>query len=396
VKQSRAGVGRGDGPAPGYAAVVASETAFTQARELIEELVAIESVNPTLVPGGRGEAEIARFVADWLERHGVAAEYEELGDGRANVIGRVRGRDGGRTLLLNAHMDTVALGGVDAGLLPRGDGSRVYGRGSYDMKGGLAALMLAAASVVGDLAGDLVVTAVADEEAFSIGTEAVVASVRADAAIITEPTELRVVVAHKGFVWLEIETTGVAAHGSRYDLGVDAIARMGPALVGMSELDERLRAEAPSHPLLRGASLHASLIEGGRELSSYPDRCVLKVERRTLPGESAAVVESQLAEVAGPDATVTTLFVREPLETRPQEAVVQALLAQATATLGRPPEVIGVPNWTDAALLASAGIPTVVFGPRGEGAHADVEWVDVESVVDCVAILVATAREFCR
>ncbi len=373
---------------------MASATTTAAARELLEQLVAIDSVNPTLVPGGAGEGEIARFVAAWLDRRGLDTEYQELADGRANVVGRVRGRGGGRTLLLNAHTDTVALGGDDAGLAPRVDGSRLYGRGSYDMKGGLAAMMLAAAAVRRDLAGEVVVAAVADEEALSIGTEALVEAVQADAAIVTEPTELNVAIAHKGFVWLELETTGVAAHGSRYDLGVDAIARMGPALVGLAELDHRLRAERAPHPLLSGPSLHASLIEGGHELSSYPDRCVLKVERRTLPGETVAAVEAQVRVVAG-DASVKTLFARQPLETSGEEPIVQTLLGEATGPLGHAPEVIGASGWMDAGLLAAAGIPTVIFGPAGAGAHADVEWVDLESVTGCVDVLVATAEAFC-
>jgi acetylornithine deacetylase len=366
-------------------------------RKLIAELVAIDSVNPTLVPGGAGEAEIARFVADWLTRHGVEVEFQDLGNTRANVVGRVRGSGGGRTLLLNAHLDTVALGGDDAGLTPRVEGNRLFGRGAYDMKAGLAAIMFTAAeaSTRGELAGDLVVTAVADEEALSIGTEELVRTVRADAAIVTEPTELRVTIAHKGFVWLEVETTGVAAHGSRYDLGVDAIARMGPLLVALAKLDERLRADREPHPLLGGASLHASLIEGGRELSSYPDRCLLKVERRTLPGETVAEVEEQLRGIAGADATVRTMFVRQPLETSGDEPIVRTLLGEATTVLGEAPEVIGAPFWTDAGLLAAAGIPAVLFGPGGTGAHADVEWVDLDEVVTCIEVLRATAAAFC-
>jgi acetylornithine deacetylase len=182
--------------------------------ELLGQLVAIDSVNPTLVPGGAGEAEIARFVAGWLERNGVAVEYHDLGDGRANVIGRVPGRGHGRALLLNAHLDTVGIGG-DAGLSPRVEGNRLYGRGALDMKGSLSVIMLVAAAVAKHpLAGDVIVTAVADEEAYSIGTEAVAKTVTADAAIVAEPTEVQVVVAHKGFVWLEVATDGVAAHGS--------------------------------------------------------------------------------------------------------------------------------------------------------------------------------------
>jgi acetylornithine deacetylase len=365
-------------------------TRFAELPELLEQLVAIESVNPTLVPGGAGEAEIGRFVAGWLERHGIDVEYEELAPGRANVVGRVRGSGGGRSLILNAHMDTVALGGPDGALTPRVDGTRLYGRGAYDMKGSLAVIMLVAAEAERlPLAGDVIVTAVADEEAHSIGSERITETVRADAAIVTEPTELRIAIAHKGFVWLELETLGRAAHGSRYDLGVDAIARMGSSLVALGDLDERLRAENGDHPLLGGASVHASLIEGGQELSTYPERCLLKVERRTLPGETAAAVEEQLRDIA-PDATVRTLFARDPLETPRDSPIVEMLKANAGE-----PELVGVPFWTDAALFAAAGIPTVVFGPGGEGAHAEVEWVDLNDVEHTFEILLATVSEFC-
>jgi acetylornithine deacetylase len=366
-------------------------------RNLLADLVAIESVNPTLVPGGAGEAEIARFVAAWLARNGVDVQYHDLGESRANVIGRVPGRGGGRSPLLNAHLDTVGIGGDDAGLSARVDGNRVYGRGALDMKGSLAVIMLVTAAVAERaLEGELILTAVADEEAYSIGTEAVAKSLSADAGIVVEPTEMEVVIAHKGFVWLEVETEGVAAHGSRYDLGVDAIAKMGPVLAAIAALDKRLRAEREPHPLLGGASLHASLIEGGNNLATYPDRCVVKVERRTLPGEAVSDIEEELLAAVGDGAAVKTLFSREPLVTSEDEAITAILIEQATAVLGRRPPVAGVPFWADAALLAAAGIPTVIFGPRGAGAHADVEWVDVDDLVALAQIILATAEAFCR
>ena len=363
-------------------------------RELLERLVAIESVNPTLVAGGAGEGEIARFVASWLEERGVVVEMDELAPGRENVVGRVRGSGGGRSLLLNGHLDTVGLGGADAGLSPRLEGRHLYGRGGYDMKASVAAMMEVAARAVGlGLAGDVIVTLVADEEALSIGTERVAATIRADAAIVAEPTELRLAVAHRGFVWLDVETGGRAAHGSMYDLGEDAIVRMGPVLVGLERLDAEL-AERPSHPLLGRASVHASLIEGGTELSTYPDRCVVKVERRTLPGETVDGVAEELRALA-PGAAVMPFFSREPLETPRDSAVVALVSRCAEHVLGSAAEVVGVPFWTDAALLAAAGIPTVVFGPRGAGAHADAEWVDLDSAEQLAEILLAAVADFC-
>jgi acetylornithine deacetylase len=362
-------------------------------RELVEQLVAIESVNPTLVTGGAGEAALGRFVTGWLEAHGVEVEVEDVEPGRTNVVGRVRGSGGGRALLLNGHLDTVGLGGADAGLAPRVEGYRLFGRGAYDMKGSIAAMLLAAAAARDlDLAGDLIVAAVADEEALSIGSERVAATVPADAAIVVEPTDLRLAIAHRGFVWLEVETHGRAEHGSRYDLGVDAIARMGAVLVGLAELDRRL--EGAPHPLLGRGSVHASLIEGGQELSTYPDRCVVKLERRTLPGETVAAAEAELRALA-PDAEVRAFFAREPLETPDDAPIVRSLTARAGEVLGAPPALVGVPFWTDAALFAAAGVPTVVFGPGGAGAHADVEWVDLRDLERVARILLATAAEIC-
>jgi acetylornithine deacetylase len=341
--------------------------------------------------------ELARFVAGWLEAQALDVALEEVASGRANVVARARGSGGGRTLLLNAHLDTVGLGGMADGLRPRIEDGRLYGRGAYDMKASLAALMLAVAEAQRlELAGDVVLAAVADEEAGSIGTEAIARTVRADGAIVAEPTDLKLALAHKGFAWFELETTGRAAHGSRYDLGVDAIALMGHVLVALDELDERLRADGTPHPLLGGPSLHASLIEGGRELSTYPDRCVLTIERRLLPDEPIEAVEEQIrAAASGVDAQVRLLFSREPLETSRAEPIVEAVLSAGEAVLGHAPEIVGVPFWTDAGLLAAAGIPSVVIGPRGEGAHADVEWVDLDSVAQLYELVLEAARGFC-
>jgi acetylornithine deacetylase/succinyl-diaminopimelate desuccinylase-like protein len=358
--------------------------------ELASELVRIDSVNPDLVPGGAGEGELARFVADWLEDSGLEVEVEEVAPGRPNVVGRVRGSGGGPTLLLNAHMDTVGYEGMEAPLEPRVEGGRLYGRGAYDMKGSLAAIMVAGAEAAeAGLRGDVLVAAVVDEEVYSIGAEAVARSYQADAAIVAEPTELRLVVAHKGFVWMEVETKGRAAHGSRPDLGDDAIVAMGRVLTGLGGLAEALLGN-PSHPLLGSGSVHASVISGGVELSTYPESCVLGLERRTVPGETLEIVERQIREIAC-GAEIRTTFVREPFEVAQKEPVVQAVLRHAGG-----PEVAGVPFWADSAVFAAAGIPTVVFGPGGEGAHAQVEWVDLADLERCKDVYVGVARELCE
>jgi acetylornithine deacetylase len=359
--------------------------------ELTAELVRIDSVNPDLVPGGAGEGEIARFVARWLEDAGLVVETTELAPGRFNVVGIARGTGGGRSLLLNAHMDTVGTAGMDDPLVPREEDGRLYGRGAYDMKASLAAIMLAGARAARDgLRGDVLVTAVADEEVGSIGSAAIAERHRADAAIVAEPTEERLAVAHRGFAWFEIETAGTAAHGSRPDLGEDAIVRMGRVLVRLEELGAALR-ERPEHRLLGWGSAHASLIEGGLELSTYPDRCILKGERRTLPGETEADIEREARDLLGDLAgSARVTFFREPFEVGEDEELVALLSRHAGG-----PEIVGVPYWADSALFAAVGIPTVVYGPRGEGAHAATEWVDLASAERCLAVYAAVAAELC-
>ncbi len=370
---------------------------------LLSDLVAIDSMNPDLVPGAAGEAAIAAFIADWLRAAGLEVRVEEVQPGRPNVIGIARGSGGGRSLLLNGHIDTVGVTGMSAPFIPRVRDGRLYGRGAYDMKGGVAACMVAAVEAAKlKLRGDVIVTAVIDEEYAGMGTLAVAEHTRADAAIVAEPTELQLVVAHKGFVWLEVETEGVAAHGSRPHLGVDAIVKMGGVLAGLDRLVGEL-SRRPAHPLLGPPSVHASTIQGGGEWSTYPDRCTLAVERRLLPGETGDAAEAELqaivAALAAADpafrATVRRDLVRSPLETPVGAPIISAVRQAAGDALDRLVEPAGVSFWTDAASLHEAGIPTVLFGPLGAGAHAVEEWVDLASVQTCAEIYLATAAAFC-
>ncbi len=355
-------------------------------RELAAQLVAIDSVNPDLIAGAAGERELAYFVREWSERRGLEVELVGPSE-RPSVIAIARGSGGGRSLLLNAHLDTVGVAGMDAPFEPVIEDGRLYGRGAYDMKASLAAILDAAAKVK-DLRGDVIVTAVADEELASIGTLVVLEHVNADAAIVVEPTELKVAVAHKGFVGFEIETQGVAAHGSRPHLGVDAIAKMGPVLVALKQLDDRLH-NGKQHPLVGPGSAHASLIEGGQEFSSYPARCLLGGERRTIPGETNDEVEAELREIAG-EAEWRLTVSREPFEMSPDDPFVR--LVGRTSGESDP---VGVSFWADSGLIAAAGIPTVLYGPIGEGAHAQVEWVDLDSVERVRDVVLRTAVEWC-
>lgn len=370
--------------------------------DLIASLVRIDSVNPSLVPGGAGEAEIAAFIERWAAEAGLEAERLEEHPGRPSVLVRARGTGGGRTLLLCGHIDTVNVEGMAAPHEPRIDGDRLFGRGAYDMKAGVAAALMAAREASRlRLAGDVVVAAVADEEHASLGVQEALRHVRADAAVVTEPTELQLAVAHKGFVWTEIEVTGRSAHGSRPHLGVDAIVKMGAVLDQLARLDDELASR--THPLLGRGSVHASTIEGGVELSSYPARCTLGVERRTLPGETgdevSREVESLLERCRSADPSFEgsqrTLLVREPFEIGAEEELVSLVASAAADALGRQVELAGASYWADSAFIAAAGIPTVLFGPSGDGAHGIEEWVSISDTEVVAHTLVTLATRLC-
>ena len=373
----------------------------------MEDLVAIPSVNPALIPGAPGEGEVARFLAAACRRLGMEVTLEEVAPGRPNVIAVIPGSDAARarSLMLNGHTDTVGGAGMEAPFSPSRQDDRLFGRGSVDMKGGLAA-MIGAAAALHDARvsprGDVLLTFVADEEHLSLGTAAVAATRRADAAIVTEATDLRVCVAHKGFVWATIRTDGRAAHGSDYETGVDAIAHMGRVLAGLERLDREVLARR-THPLLGRPSVHASVIQGGEGLSTYPPSCSLVLERRTLPQETEDGVQAELREMLASLAESDPLFhasfevtcVRPGLDVDRGAEIVRALDGAYADVRGTPPTYVGHGAWFDAALLARAGIPAVIFGPVGAGAHAAVEYVDLPSVVACAQILAHTIARFC-
>jgi acetylornithine deacetylase len=371
--------------------------------ELLARLVAVGSVNPSLVPGGAGEGEAAALVAGWAAAAGLQVEVIEQTAGRPSVIVRTGKSGHGATLLLCGHLDTVGVGGMSDPLLPRVHGDRLYARGGYDMKAGLAAALVACSEAAkARISGEVIVAAVADEEHASIGVQEALTRISADAAIVTEPTELTVATAHKGFVWTEIQVIGKAAHGSRPHLGVDAILKTGPILVALNQMNERLR--AGRHPMLGPGSVHASLIRGGSEASTIPGQCRLTIERRTLPGETLADIEADIdvliasCRAADPElvASARTVLARDPFETMPTEPLITTVAESASAVLGRPADVGGVSYWADSAFISAAGIPTVLFGPSGDGAHADTEWVSLSSTITCARVLTAVAIQYCH
>lgn len=388
----------------------------------LADLIRINSVNPTLAATGPGEAEISDYVATALGSLGLEVLKLESQPGRVSVIGILPGtrfsslaRESGdaKHLMLNAHYDTVGVEGMQQPFSAEIRDGKMFGRGSYDMKGSLAAQMAAVKAIVDSgrrPRGDVIIAAVADEEYGSIGTFDVIRHLKDDhkvdalcyAAVVTEPTAARICLAHKGYLWIEIETIGRAAHGSKFESGIDANMMMGRFLSELAKLERDLRARSP-HPLLGPPSLHAAMIHGGEGLSTYAASCKLQIERRTIPDETESQVVRELQEMidrlAAADstfhATIRSYFVRDPFEIPRDAEIVRAVDRAATKVLARAPEYIGDTPWMDAALLQAAGIETVVIGPAGGGAHAAVEWVELESVAQIAAILAETAMDYC-
>jgi acetylornithine deacetylase len=307
--------------------------------------------------------------------------------------------------MLNAHSDTVDVAGMAEPFSGAIRDGKLYGRGAYDMKGSLAACMAAAKALKDSdtrLRGDVVVAVVADEEYGSLGTSDLLTRIKVDGAIVTEPTALEVCLAHKGYLWIEVLVAGRAAHGSKFELGIDANMKMGQFLAKLSGLERDLRSRAP-HPLVGPPSLHAAMLNGGAGLSTYAPSSTVQIERRTVPGETEAqaiaeiqaIVDSLASQDPDFHAAVRPFFVRDPFEVPADARIVKAVDRAAAKVRGRPPAHIGDTPWMDAALLQAAGVETVVCGATGAGAHSDVEWVDVESVIQLAEILAEAAVDYC-
>jgi len=374
--------------------------------ELLKELVKYDSVNPSLVPGAKGESEIAEFLAEWMRGLGLNGRVDEVALGRCNAVGILKGEGGGKSLMLNGHTDVV---GVDYMTIPPFDPivkeGKMYGRGTNDMKGGLAASLSALKAVIDSgiqLKGNVVVAAVCDEEYASIGTEAIANKHRVDAAIIGEPTSLQIERCHKGFAWVDIKTRGLAAHGSKWETGIDAITKMGRVLNAIDELDVKLK--KVTHPILGPGSVHASIIRGGYELSTYPDNCLLQLERRLIPGEDKASIEQEierlLSKIADSDPNFScsydVTFYRGAMDVPETEEICQLLRQTARDVLGFTPSFTGDAGWLDSQILWELGTPAIAYGPTGGGSHSAVEWVEINSVVNAAKVQEQTIRRFCE
>ena len=377
-----------------------------QVSELLSAMVQIESVTPSLIPTGAGEAKVAGYIAHWLAKTGADVELVEAAPGRPNVLARLRGTGGGPVLCLNAHTDTVGFAGwPEEALQPRVDGDRMYGLGAADDKGGCAAAMLALAAIAESGArprGDLLVACVADEEGRSIGTEHLVERGGIDAAIVIEPQPTHeLVVEHQGFGWIDVVTHGVAAHGCEPDTGVDAIVHLAEVITRLHRLDREVFQEHPS--LLNGRTVfHTGTIAGGTDYATYPNVARVGIEIGTQPGESlsdrVAEIEAIFAEIArterGFSGEVVVHLEREPFVARGHERLQDIVAKAMTAVLGREPAITGMNGWTDAALLQAAGIPTLLLGATGGNYHTAGEWASISELVRLTEILELTARAY--
>ncbi len=373
---------------------------------LLRRLIEIGSVNPKM-EGGTGETKISSFIADHLESIGMEVYTQGVVDDRFNVIGILRGEGDGRSLMMNGHTDTVGVEGMTIDpFKPFVEEDVIHGRGACDMKGPLTGMITAVKALVDSnlkLKGDLLISAVVDEEHGSMGTERLIQEYRSDAVIVGEPTDLQIGVAHKGFVWLEIETLGRAAHGSVPEKGIDAIAKMAKVISLMPSLEKAY--EKKKHGLVGVPKIHNSIIEGGSEWSVVPDSCRLKVERRTVPGETSSAVINEINQVLNDiskvdpqfDAKVRKVFERQPMEIAPDERIVKKLRHAVQKIRSTEPRIVGEPYWTDASLFVNeASIPACLFGPGDIGsAHSADEFIKIGDVVDSAKIYALTAQSFC-
>jgi acetylornithine deacetylase len=387
--------------------------------QLAGDLVRINSVNPSLVPGAPGERQIVEslrrrlagrgFVVEVVTPQGLAA--------RPSLVARHVGSGGGRGLLLNGHLDTVGVEGMSAPFAAEvvepedraaGDG-RLVGRGACDMKSGVAAMVAAAeAAVAAETAGDVVLALVADEEDGSVGTEAVLDRLDVaglDACLVGEPTWLDLAVAHRGYTVLDVEFAGLAAHSSQPENGVNAVTHLGRFLGRLEELDHTL-AQSEPHPLLGNAAAMATVARGGQSPFVLASSASAVVELRTLPGEGAAAtlaeIESVLAAMRRDDpgvrATASVRLTRPGWQhDRASAAGVLAELLedQLEARTGSAPDRVGAPYWMESALWEAAGVPTLVCGPAGGGMHAADEWVDLAQVRNYAEALTGVITAFC-
>lgn len=374
---------------------------------LTAELVEIDSVSPSLAPGSPGEAAIVAVLIERLAGAGYRVERVADDPARPSLVAVRDGSRPGRCVVLNGHLDTVPTDGMDAPFRARVEGDRMYGRGTSDMKGGVAGLVVAAERLAAlDAPGRVVVMLVSDEEDGSVGAEAVLARLHElagipDACLIAEPTWLDIAQAHRGYELMRVQLVGRAAHSSQPAEAVDVVPVVAAILAAVKRADEAL-ASADADPQLDRGSLMTTVVRAGSAPFTVAASAELMVERRTLPSEppDAGLVglEAIVGSVdhAGCEVTVSSVMRRAPWQLAPsgRSADLGAGLSRALAHRGRLVARRGFPYWMESALWEEAGVPTVVCGPAGGGLHAVDEWVDLEQLRLYPAVVVDAVLEF--
>ena len=376
---------------------------------LISDLVQINSINSWLISDGHGEAEIATYIENWLSPLNIEFYREFIADRQVNLVARLPGKGGGKSLCIYAHLDTVGCElWKERAFIPRVEGDRLYGLGSADDKGHCALALLVLKSIAMQsnelLNGDLWLALLADEEGTSNGVQQFIKKVKPKAAIILEPNALgNIVVTHQGFGWIDIIVKGKAAHGSAPELGIDSIAYMGEVITRLHHLDYQVFAQNP-HPLNGKTVFHTSMIKGGTDYATYPAECILSIEIGTQPGETIndriQNIETIFHEIRTkfPDfsAEVNVKLARDPFKSQGCELLWNILSDETNKILGELPNAVGENAWCDAALFQQAGIPTLMMGASGENFHAPDEWVSISELIKLGDILEGTIRRFCN
>ncbi len=371
--------------------------------EALSDLVKINSINPSLDDKGNGEWEVAHYIAEKLQAIGWNSSIDTISEGRCNVVCHISGVGSGKSLILNAHMDTVGVEGMRDPFGATIKDGKLFGRGAYDMKGSIAAILGVAKAIHDNtiqLPGSLILSFVADEEYESVGTTEFLKKYTADACIVTEPTDLDICLGHRGFGVYQISTEGVIAHGGLNKIGIDANLKMGKVLHEIDIISEKLKAK--THPLVGEASIHVPIINGGQSLFIYSGKCTIHVERRTLPGETENDVlqqlQSMLDKIAREDSDFKSelkqIIWRNPHEILREAPISKTLISCIPADQNA--SFVGHSWWEDSGLFGQAGIDTVIIGPKGGGIHQQEEWVELTSVHQLSQILLKTYMEFCK
>ena len=364
----------------------------------LQEMVAIDSVNPSLPGGKSGESGMVYYLAAFFDALQIPYELCEVLPGRSNFIATLEGKDSARALLFECHMDTASAAVMTIPPFePHIRDNLLYGRGACDTKAGGAAMIhaikrLKEAGVTPPRT--ILYAGTIDEESLFAGTRHLAAHVKVDAAVIAEPTELEVIRAHKGAVRFHLVVNGKAAHSAKPHLGVNAISKMARLIVRIEE-ELGLVYARKSHPLVGSPTLNIGVIEGGTQVNFVPDRCQVAVDCRLIPGETPEEViqgfEDLIARAKAADSELDAeieapFFVCAALGTDEDAGIVRSAADACRALLGEA-TITGVPYATDGSPFSELGVPTIVLGPGSiDQAHGAVEWVECEQVLQAAEI----------